>query len=1190
MPREQEKTNRWVPPSLSNHHQQQQQKQQPLQHHSSHYHSPSLSSSSSTSSSSHPNQQYSRSGHPHHQTGGQTGHLTQLSQGQHPHHPIQASRLGSSANTSLHLGQNSSVSSNQTGFQPSLNRPPQGGSGDSLARPQQQHQSRHHNLQQLSQPPLRGENGFAPSGHNINSNFQHRRPEQPQSAFPGSVHPLHNPQQSQPHLQPYHFRGSHTAHQPQSVEERNQAIFRKVRGILNKLTPEKFDKLTDGLLALGLDSTPILKGVILLIFEKALEEPKYSSMYAQLCKKLSRELPHNLEQKNQQPPQAHDRDSSPSIDPNCNTFCRLLLIKCQDEFDNRLRAQEKFKEKISQVGSVGLSEEEEEQRGIAKAKMLGNIKFICELGRQGLVQENILHKCIQQLVSKKKDESMASKSEDLECLCQIMKTVGRLLDTEKARKLMDQYFERITWYSGSTDLPARIRFMLKDCLELRDNKWVPRRVAKENGPRTIGQIREEAARDLGIPNSLTFLDIMSGSPGAGGLRLSSSPSSGFGGGIFGSPTGSPSANHPFLGGAFGLGRGGPLPLYGHPALPLVGNPGQRALDDMGYFANFPGMLGAGPSPTGSNAVGRGSNDSNKSQNRRDQGRTSPGNGPHIQGHMPYRGSSSQDDPRKSSNNQSSGGQRGSSRNENLTSLTPQGQNLPPRLQKNKNQGAPGQIAVPAAGRATQIPSNMTVLSKGSVSVAPLAAGSGDISLRPAVNSMVVKPSVLSKGDSPPNTGREQGLGDQQAAPSNASVAGEKSQQAVDKKEKILKRTEEIMLQLMEPAESEETKGNETQSSTTVSPSPPRVTIDDITQKMKELKIPKNYQSDVVSTIVKWTLSRTDNDREQASKLLQSLKTEGIVTNVIFMTAIKKLLGNLTQLEVDDPLVKTHLSEFIARAVAADILSLKDSFELVEPHYPMFLLNLQHLSAKQGKTWLVQKLEVSKVNLMSFLPEADRNKEQLADILDKRGLSFLMPLLRIESDLVKLLVDQSSTPVSILKWIKDNVEVSLQSTKGFILILYTSLLRHIMHKAMGEVADVPYDSTNNENSSGAASTINNNISTKALSEAEKEIMKSYRPLLANFIVNKPVLQLTALYALQTVCHEKSFPKGLLLRWFNNLYDLEIIDEEVFLHWKEDINDDYPGKGQALFQVNGWLIWLEQTEAEDEEEEDEEEDDP
>src|SRR5437899_3367128 len=36
--------------------------------------------------------------------------------------------------------------------------------------------------------------------------------------------------------------------------------------ILNKITPEKFDKLSESLIGLGLNSQALLKGVILLIF------------------------------------------------------------------------------------------------------------------------------------------------------------------------------------------------------------------------------------------------------------------------------------------------------------------------------------------------------------------------------------------------------------------------------------------------------------------------------------------------------------------------------------------------------------------------------------------------------------------------------------------------------------------------------------------------------------------------------------------------------------------------------------------------------------------------------------------------------------------------------------------------------------------------------------------------------------
>ena len=34
---------------------------------------------------------------------------------------------------------------------------------------------------------------------------------------------------------------------------------------------------------------------------------------------------------------------------------------------------------------------------------------------------------------------------------------------------------------------------------------------------------------------------------------------------------------------------------------------------------------------------------------------------------------------------------------------------------------------------------------------------------------------------------------------------------------------------------------------------------------------------------------------------------------------------------------------------------------------------------------------------------------------------------------------------------------------------------------------------------------------------------------------------------------------------NLYNLEVIDEDAFMQWKEELNDVHPGKGQALFQV-------------------------
>jgi translation initiation factor 4G len=63
----------------------------------------------------------------------------------------------------------------------------------------------------------------------------------------------------------------------------------EVRAIMNKIAPQTFDKLTQDLIALSLNSKEErLKGAIDIIFEKAIDEPNYSQTYAQVCVSLSK--------------------------------------------------------------------------------------------------------------------------------------------------------------------------------------------------------------------------------------------------------------------------------------------------------------------------------------------------------------------------------------------------------------------------------------------------------------------------------------------------------------------------------------------------------------------------------------------------------------------------------------------------------------------------------------------------------------------------------------------------------------------------------------------------------------------------------------------------------------------------------------------------------------------------------------
>lgn len=141
------------------------------------------------------------------------------------------------------------------------------------------------------------------------------------------------------------------------------------------------------------------------------------------------------------------------------------MTKCKEEFENRRNAFEKY-----EIRTDPLSTDDEEQRSIAKQKMLGNIRFVCELGKQQLLPQNILHDCIKQLLSKKKNQSLQDKVQDLECLCEIMKNIGlQLEEKEEARGLLDQYFERMESFSKNPELISRIRFMLLDVIDLRKN-------------------------------------------------------------------------------------------------------------------------------------------------------------------------------------------------------------------------------------------------------------------------------------------------------------------------------------------------------------------------------------------------------------------------------------------------------------------------------------------------------------------------------------------------------------------------------------------------------------------------------------------------------------------------------------------------------------------------------------------------
>lgn len=80
-------------------------------------------------------------------------------------------------------------------------------------------------------------------------------------------------------------------------------------------------------------------------------------------------------------------------------------------------------------------------------------------------------------------------------------------------------------------------------------------------------------------------------------------------------------------------------------------------------------------------------------------------------------------------------------------------------------------------------------------------------------------------------------------------------------------------------------------------------------------------------------------------------------------------------------------------------------------------------------------------MLHTLPETDRTKERLAEILEDRSLTFLFPLLRIQADLWKQL-KMDGDPNNLYKWIKENVDAVHFTDAGFVNALTTVLIKHI----------------------------------------------------------------------------------------------------------------------------------------------------
>jgi translation initiation factor 4G len=260
-------------------------------------------------------------------------------------------------------------------------------------------------------------------------------------------------------------------------------VQRKVKAALNKMTPEKFDKLSDQILEIAAQSKDetdgrTLRQVIQLTFEKACDESHWSSMYAKFCSRMLQTMSVDIKDEN-----VRDKHGNPVVGG--ALFRKYLLNRCQEEFErgwevNLPEAPEEGKE-------ATMLSDEYYIAAAAKRKGLGLIQFIGELYKLGMLTLRIMHECVLKLLD---FEGLPDESA-IESLVKLLRTVGATMESAEAGpKMINMYFERVEKVMNMEGLNSRLQFMLLDTIDLRKSGWKSKDVLK--GPKTIAEIHQEA--------------------------------------------------------------------------------------------------------------------------------------------------------------------------------------------------------------------------------------------------------------------------------------------------------------------------------------------------------------------------------------------------------------------------------------------------------------------------------------------------------------------------------------------------------------------------------------------------------------------------------------------------------------------------------------------------------------------------
>lgn len=242
-----------------------------------------------------------------------------------------------------------------------------------------------------------------------------------------------------------------------SAADKNVLLDREIIALLERMTMEQFDSLSAKLLGLVNRSekeAETLRQVVDLVVKKAAIDGNWSTMCAMLCQKMMKEVAPGVRDE-------RVRDRHGNLITGIQLFQHYIHDRCQEAFEYDRRADKNIEaaggSKTDRRASYDVTNatfaSQKAPNTSQRKPGEGVLKFICDLFRLGILTERFMYHCVKAL-------SASPAEQDLEKLCNLMTSVGRILDTPEARTHMDLYFSKLEAISESSSTSLRVREML----------------------------------------------------------------------------------------------------------------------------------------------------------------------------------------------------------------------------------------------------------------------------------------------------------------------------------------------------------------------------------------------------------------------------------------------------------------------------------------------------------------------------------------------------------------------------------------------------------------------------------------------------------------------------------------------------------------------------------------------------------